>query len=172
MTFNKRLNSVLIIVITLVAVSVFLVATPIGRLYLRYVVSFVYPNWHARTGIAKSYKDNPGEFEQIVSLMMKEPFSDVFITRHSNDEFTITNSNDFPVRVKPRTEIDCIRHMNKFGLISICKKDAEVSFNTSWGMHKGDNNSLVYSEAPLKKMDDIWGRDYFTINNHWAIYLH
>ncbi|MCW5824626.1 MAG: hypothetical protein KIT34_17645 [Cyanobacteria bacterium TGS_CYA1] len=172
MTFSKQLGAILVIVIILVAMTFFLIATPVGNLYLRYIVSFIYPNRHTTSGIAKCYKKKPAEFEHIVSILMQEPFSDVLVTKKSTDEYQITNSNYFPVRVKPDTEKECINHLEKFGLMSISKKGTEVSFNTNWGMHKGDCNSLVYSETPLKKMDDIWGRDYFTLNEHWAIYLH
>lgn len=172
MTFNKGLIRILGVVIILVAVPFFLIATPVGNLYLRYIVSFIYPNRHTTSGIAKRYKENPAEFEHIASMLMQEPFSDVLVTKKSTDEYQITNSNYFPVRVKPATEVDCINHLENYGLMSISKKGTEVSFNTNWGMHKGDCNSLVYSETPLKKMDDIWGRDYFTLNDHWAIYLH
>ncbi len=121
--------------------------------------------------MAKCYKDNPSRFEDVTVLLMEEPFDEILVTEKEGD-YLFTNSNYFPVQVKQGTKNACIAMIQKFDLISISKNDSSISFTTNHGMHKGDNNSLVYTKSPQKQIDSLWGRDYFTLNEHWAIYLH
>lgn len=164
-------TNMVVIVLLLIAIPLFIAATSIGNLSLRYLVSAIVPNRHVSEGIAKNFKDNPSQFEEVVNILLKDPVPEFCVSRN-RDEVKVTKSEDTDVSIDKASLTACKALFDKkLGVVSIQKYAKGVSFSTGFGPHLGDGHSLIFSKEVLKQIDPIFGREYFTLNDHWAIQL-
>lgn len=168
MKIPRTLAPILSITLVLVVVPLLILTTPIGHFYLRYFVNYLVPNRQLQSRLAKSYVDNPAQFEDVAKRLTEEPFPDLMISKFTDKGIQVTNLQFNPTAVKPETKDACIKLMEQLKLITIIKQGSKISFNTSMGVTDSDNSGLVYSTTP----EVTKSKGYLSLNEHWSISAH
>lgn len=165
MKIPRTLVPVLTITILLVVIPLLIITTPIGHIYLGYFVNKLAPDRHLKSLLAKSYQENPAQFEDVATKLIQEPYQDIIVSRLSDKGAQITSASYQPLVVKPETTAACNNLMEKLKLVSITKKNSKILFSQSLGEHDKESGGLVYDAAPQPESK----KASTALNEHWSV---